>query len=144
VIRWKKGGGNHGEEKVSYFREFHYLDQFTIRLFNIEVKNKTGFELSHLTFYLSYPIITANGTEGNPFVIQGEPDNLVRPVSLEFGDTIQYSIFAPVNKVFSSSDLLDFNNPTVELYGYVKEGKQEIPFGIVGGLEKGAIIDGLE
>jgi hypothetical protein len=35
--------------------------------------------------------------------------------------------------------LLDFENPSVELKGYVKEGDKEIPFGISGGLK--ALLD---
>jgi hypothetical protein len=102
--------------------------------YTIEISNKTGFDLTHLTFTLSYPIKTSNGSKGNPFVVEGEADNSTRPVNLISGETTKFSIFAPINEVFSDTDLLDFENPSVELKGYVREGNNEIPFGMSGGL----------
>jgi len=102
--------------------------------YSIEVENKTGFELTHLIFNLSYPIKTANGTKSNPFVIEGRADNLAKPVNLKTGESTQFAIFAPINEVFANTDLLDFDNPIIELSGYVKEGNKEIPFKMAGAL----------
>ena len=102
--------------------------------YTIEVKNETGFELTHLMFTMSYPINTSNGKKENPFVIQGKTVNTKNPVTLKSGESIQFSISAPIKEVFSENDLLDFENPEVELKGFVIEGNKEIPFGISGGL----------
>jgi len=102
--------------------------------YKIKISNETGFELTHLSFDLSYPIKTSNGSKSNPFVVEGEADNSERPVNLKSGEAIQFSIIAPINEVFSDTKLLDFENPAVELQGYFKEGNTEVPFGISGGL----------
>lgn len=104
------------------------------RSYTIEVSNDTGFDLSHLSFSLSYPIKISNGLKGNPFAIKGITDDTVRPVNLSSGETISYTIFAPINEVFGKTDTLDFENPSVELNGYVKEGDEEVPFGIIRGM----------
>jgi hypothetical protein len=102
--------------------------------YTIEIENETGFELTHLMFTMSYPIKKSNGTKENPFEIEGKTVNTINPVRLKSGESIQFSIFAPIKEVFSDNDLLDFENPDVELKGFVKEGNKEIPFGISGGL----------
>lgn len=102
--------------------------------YTIEIENETGFELTHLMFTMSYPIKISNGTKENPFVIEGKTVNTVNPVTLKSGESIQFSISAPIKEVFSVNDLLDFENPDVELKGFVKERNKEIPFGIAGGL----------
>ncbi len=102
--------------------------------YTIEIKNETGFELTHLMFTMSYPIKKSNGTKENPFEIEGKTINTTNPVTLKSGESIQFSISAPIKEVFSDNDLLDFENPDVELKGFVKEGNKEIPFGISGGL----------
>ncbi|MET0785192.1 MAG: hypothetical protein ABWY25_00600 [Paenisporosarcina sp.] len=102
--------------------------------YTIEIKNETGFELTHLMFNLSYPIKTSNGSKGNPFVLEGKADNTVRPVNLKSGEAIQFLITAPIKEVFSDNDLLDFENPSVDLKGYFKVRYEEIHFGIAGGL----------
>lgn len=102
--------------------------------YTIEIENETGFELTHLMFTMSYPIKKSNGTKENPFEIEGKTVNTINPVTLKSGESIQFSISAPIKEVFSDNDLLDFENPDVELKGFVKEGNQEIPFGIAGGL----------
>lgn len=105
------------------------------KAYTIEVTNDNRIELTHLELFLSYPIKTENGSESNPFVIKGEPETLKRPVNLKSGESIQFSIVAPIKKVFSNSNLLDLENPSVELNGYVVKGKKEIPFGMIGGLD---------
>ena len=102
--------------------------------YTIEIKNETGFELTHLMLTMSYPIKKSNGTKENPFEIEGKTVNKINPVRLKSGESIQFSISAPIKEVFSDNDLLDFENPDVELKGFVKEGNKEIPFGIAGGL----------
>jgi len=102
--------------------------------YNIEIENETRFELTHLIFTMSYPIKKSNGTKENPFEIEGKAGNRINPVTLKSGESIQFSISAPIKEVFSDNDLLDFENPHVELKGFVKEGNKEIPFGIAGGL----------
>lgn len=102
--------------------------------YTIEIKNETGFELTHLMLTMSYPIKKSNGTKENPFEIEGKAVNKINPLRLKSGESIQFSISAPIKEVFSDNDLLDFENPDVELKGFVKEGNKEIPFGIAGGL----------
>ena len=48
----------------------------------IEVKNESGFELTHLMFTLNYPIKKLNGTKENPFEIEGKTINTINPVRL--------------------------------------------------------------
>lgn len=102
--------------------------------YEIEITNKTGFDLSHLSFNLSYPIKQSNGSKSNPFVIEGKTDNGMTLIHLNAGETITFSIHAPIQEVFSNTNLLDFENPSVELKGLIKKGKEEIPFGLSGGL----------
>lgn len=47
--------------------------------YTIDIKNETGFELTHLMFTMSYPIKTSNGKKGNPFVIEGKIYNTIPP-----------------------------------------------------------------
>ena len=105
------------------------------KAYTIEVTNETGYELTHLEFFLSYPIKTENGSESNPFVIEGKPEALKKPLNIKSGESIKFSIVAPIKKVFSNSNLLDLENPSVELKGDVVIGKKEIPFGMIGGLD---------
>ncbi len=104
-------------------------DQYYI----IEISNKTRFDLTHLTFNLSYPIKTSNGSKSNPYKVEGKTDSF-RPINLKTGETISFSIYAPITEVFANSNLLDFDNPSINLKGYYKDGKKEIQFGISGGL----------
>ncbi|WP_101330494.1 hypothetical protein [Halalkalibacillus sediminis] len=53
---------------------------------------------------------------------------------VNIGETITFSIFAPLKDVFANTDSLEFENPSIELKGYVKDEKIEIQFGISGGL----------
>lgn len=99
----------------------------------IEITNITGLDLTHLTFNLSYPIKTSNGSKSNPYSVEGKTDSF-RPINLKSGETISFSIFAPIKEVFANSNLLDFENPSIKLKGYYKKGKEEIQFGISGGL----------
>jgi len=108
-------------------------DEF--EFYEIEISNHTGFELTYLSFHLGYPIKLPNGSKSNPFVIEGKTDTGIRPINLETGETINFSIHAPIQEVFSNTDLLDFENPSVELKGFVIEGNEEIPFGLSGGLK---------
>lgn len=102
--------------------------------FTIEISNKTEFDLTHLTFNLGYPIKTSNGLKDNPFVVEGEVENSTEPVNLKSRETTRFSVLAPISEVFSDTNLLDFENPSVELKGYFKEGNNEIPFGVSGSL----------
>lgn len=45
-----------------------------------------------------------------------------------------FLIDAPIKEVFGDTDLLDIEYPNIKLRGYYKDGKEEIPFGISGGL----------
>ncbi|KGR79082.1 hypothetical protein [Ureibacillus manganicus] len=103
------------------------------KFYKIEISNETGFDLTHLTFNLSYPIKTSNGSKSNPYVVEGKTDD-IRPINLKSGEPITFSIYTPIQEVFANSNLLDFENPDIELEGYFKEGQEEIQFGIYGGL----------
>jgi len=50
--------------------------------YTIEIKNETGFELTHLMLTMSYPIKKSNGTKENPFEIEGKTINTINPVRL--------------------------------------------------------------
>ncbi|WP_067726985.1 hypothetical protein [Oceanobacillus damuensis] len=67
-------------------------------------------------------------------MIEGIPDNIGRPANLNADKTMQFTVSAPISEVFTSTDLLDIENPSIELKGYVKEKNREIPFGMSGGL----------
>lgn len=103
--------------------------------YTIEISNKTGFDLTHLTFNLSYPIKEENGSKSNPFVVEAKTESGIRPVNLSSEEKLLFYISAPIKDVFGDSKLLDFENPNVQLKGYyIKEGKEEIPFYMGGGL----------
>ena len=99
----------------------------------IEITNNTGFQLTHLSFTLNYPIKTPNGSKSNPYVLEGSTSSN-RPINLNSRETITFSIIAPMNEVFADSTVFDFKNPNIDLKGYYLDGKEEIPFGISGGL----------
>lgn len=101
-------------------------------LYTIQVKSTSPLELTHLTMYLSYPIKTADGTQGNPFLLKGSTSEQV--VNLQNGQSVKFSFVAPIGKVFGNSHLLDFKHPDIELDGFTKEGSKEIPFGMGGDL----------
>jgi hypothetical protein len=50
--------------------------------YTIKISNKTGFDLTHLIFNLSYPIKEVNGSKSNPFVVEGKTESAIRPVNL--------------------------------------------------------------
>jgi hypothetical protein len=100
--------------------------------YSIEVMNEGQVEMRSVNFFLYYPIIQPNGSKGNPFKVEGKPDN-GKPVNLKPGEKVVYSVIAPIKEVFGDSKLLDFKDPQIELNGLVKQGKNEIPFGMSGG-----------
>lgn len=122
------------DDKNIIFSVINIQSEEEFKSYTIKLTNKTGFGLTHLMLNLSYPIKTSNGTKNNPFMVEGKADNLTRPVNLKTEESIQFSIYAPVKEVFSDTDLLDFENPSIELKGYVKEGNKAIPFKMAGGL----------
>ena len=101
-------------------------------MYTIQVKSTSPLELTHLTMYLSYPIKTANGSQGNPFLLKGSTNEQV--VNLQNGQSVKFSFVAPIKKVFGNSQLLDFKHPDIELDGFAKEGSKEIPFEMGGDL----------
>lgn len=102
--------------------------------YEIEIANNSGFNLSHLSLNLNYPIKTSKGSKSNPYVVQGTTEHSTRPINLTSGETITFSIIAPIKEVFANSSLLDFEKPNIMLEGYYKDGEEEIPFGISGGI----------
>lgn len=102
------------------------------RTYSIEVKNTGEREIRYLSFYLYYPILTANGAKSNPFRIEGTV-NQGKPVNLKAGESVRYLVFAPIKEVFGSTALLDVDHPGVRLTGYAKDGKTELPFEMEGG-----------
>lgn len=106
-----------------------------VNSYKIEITNETGFDLTHLILDLSYPIKMKNGSKDNPYTVEGEAENATRPVNLKSGESMNFSVIAPINEVFSDTDLLDFENPIIELQGYSEEGNSEIPFEIGGSLD---------
>ena len=104
------------------------------KFYMIEIANYSGFNLTHLSLHLNYPIKTSKGTKSNPYEVEGKTDRTNRPINLEAGETITFSITAPIKEVFANSNLLDFEKPNIELKGYYKDGEEEIPFGISGGI----------
>lgn len=105
------------------------------RAYGIELTNKTGFELTHLSMNLSYPIEDPSGSEVNPFVIEGKVDKLPKPINLKSGEAVIFSFLAPIKDVFDDTKTLNFESPNVKLEGYFKKGNEEIPFGMSGGLK---------
>ncbi|WP_042166547.1 hypothetical protein [Paenibacillus gorillae] len=95
--------------------------------YEIEVKNAGKIAVRNLNFYLSFPVITTNGTSENPFKLEGRAD-LNRPVVIRPGEQTTYTFRAPIQKVFGDSKLLNFNQPFVDLNGTILYKKKEIPF----------------
>lgn len=126
---------NKGEfdDKNIIFNVIETEETTEYQLYTIEISNKTGFDLTHLTLNLNYPIKTVNGSKSNPYTIAGETDG-IRPINIKSGETLTFSINAPIQEVFGNSDLLDFKNPNIRLQGYYKKEKEEIQFTISGGL----------
>lgn len=89
-------------------------------------------ELTHLSLYLSYPIKLQKGSQSNPFEIKGKTNQAI--VTLEKGQSAQFTFYAPIKQVFGDSTLLDFNTPEIELDGYTKQGNTETPFEMGGDL----------
>jgi hypothetical protein len=126
-------GNKSFDDKDISFKLINVEATSEFRSYVIEIKNNAEFELTHLNFYLSYPIKQQSGSKSNPFLIEGKTDK--RPISLMSGESVQFTIFAPIKEVFSDSNLLNFEHPDIDLKGYVKQGNKEIPFQMGGGLE---------
>ncbi|PZD97237.1 hypothetical protein DNH61_03620 [Paenibacillus sambharensis] len=100
--------------------------------YTIEVSNEGEVEIRNLNFFIYYPLVQPNGSKGNPFKIEGRTD-ASKPINLKPREKVTYSITAPIKEVFGDSNLLDFNDPQVELIGTVKQGEDEVPFRMSGG-----------
>lgn len=115
------------------FKLIHSSSDKESKSYDIEITNAGEIEISYLQFYLHFPILTANGSESNPFKIEGKTEQR-KPVKLKPGESVIYQIYAPIKQVYGDSKLLDFEDPSIELYGFTKNGADEIPFSMVGGL----------
>lgn len=114
---------------------FKLVDQQSLNggeSYTIQITSTSPVELTDLTLYLSYPIKLQNGSQSNPFEIKGRASQLI--VTLEKGQSAQFSFYAPINQVFGNSTLLDFNSPEINLEGYTKAGNTETPFEMGGAL----------
>ncbi|MGO4109318.1 hypothetical protein [Paenibacillus sp. YAF4_2] len=70
----------------------------------------------------------------NSYKIEGVTNDS-QPIILKSGEKIVCRVSAPITEVFGNKSLLDFNNPNIELKGYVKVGGKDSPFGMAGNLE---------
>jgi len=95
--------------------------------YTIEIKNEGQLELKNLYLFLYYPILTNNGSRTNPFKVEAKPD-APSPINLKKGQRATFVIFAPHKEVFGDSELLDLENPAIELKGIVVRGGKELPF----------------
>jgi hypothetical protein len=103
-------------------------------VYTLKIKNNGSFVIKHAVLYLSFPIKTENGTKSNPFKIEAKANDnrnhyLIKPV-----DEVYYTVYAPIDEVFTDTSLIDIENPTIEFKGFHLNGKEEIPFGIIRGI----------
>jgi hypothetical protein len=118
--------------KDIHFKLVNHKEFSGNEVYTIQIKNMSANELTHLEFYLSYPIKKENGSRENPFKIKGKTENIT--VNLIKGQSVQFTFNAPIKDVFGKTNLLDFKNPDIKLVGYIKKGDKEIPFAMGGGI----------
>lgn len=119
-------------DKDIHFKMINHQSLNGNEVYTIQVKSTSPLELTYLTMYLTYPIKTPDGTRSNPFLLQGRTTKQL--VTLENGQSVQFTFDAPIHDVFGNSKLLDFRHPDIELDGFTKDGSKETPFGMQGDL----------
>ena len=102
-----------------------------LRAYTLRIENAGDAPLYHLNFYLSFPIPDGNGSESNPYRLEGRTD-ASKPYDLPAGEAIEVDFAAPLSK---GSSGWDWDNPTLSIDGVLKDGNREIPFGLSGGLD---------
>ncbi|GMA64952.1 hypothetical protein NZD89_06090 [Alicyclobacillus fastidiosus] len=120
------------DDKDVHFKLLNQQSMNGAETYTIQIMSTSPMELTHLSLYLDYPIKLQNGHESNPFQIKGRTNQSI--VTLDKGQSTQFTFYAPIKQVFGDSTLLDFNHPDIELDGFSKEGSKEIPFEIAGDL----------
>lgn len=103
-------------------------DQF--RSYGFEIENHGDVTVEHINFYMSFPIKQGSGAKGNPFKIEARTE-INQPIVLKPDQKVNFTVFAPIKEVFGDSNLLDFEHPSIELKGYVREKG----FSMSGGLD---------
>lgn|GEM_PF-1509013 len=101
------------------------------RSYTVAVSNNGKLDVKYVNMYLYYPIITANGSKGNDFKLEGRTDG--RPNHIASGQSLQFSFIAPIAEVFGASTLLDYDHPQIQFNGLVQEGKSQVSFAMSGG-----------
>jgi hypothetical protein len=93
--------------------------------YSIKLTNNSGHVIKQNNIYVSFPIKTQNGTQGNPFKIEATGKKL----NIKNNEEIIVNVFA-LKKVYEGNSNLDIDHPYVEIKGYIDQLKSENLFNI--------------
>lgn len=97
------------------------------KTYSVTITNENELPIEYLNLFLSYPIITENGTKGNDFYAIGLPSK--SNTELKENESITFTF--SVNLESINIEKVDINNPSFKLRGFANEN---VPFEIGGGL----------
>ncbi|MDX1770186.1 MAG: hypothetical protein R3328_01540 [Planococcaceae bacterium] len=92
-------------------------------MYLIEIKNNSPYPILEGNLLLSHDIKTSNGIKENPYKIFTPTIN-----ELKSGGSISIEVMAP-NSVFDA-EMIEVDNETIELQGYIKERNPALMFSI--------------
>jgi hypothetical protein len=97
--------------------------------YSIKLTNKSGHIIKQNNIYLSFPLKTQNGIQGNPFKIETNGNKL----NIKDNEELIVNAFAP-KKGYEGNSNLDLDHPSVEIKGYIDQMKSENIFNIGQGM----------
>jgi hypothetical protein len=96
--------------------------------YSIKLTNNSSLTIIQNNVYISYPIITENGTKGNEFKVEGKNNK----IGIKPREEIIINFFMPIEE-YKGNTKIDIENYYIEIKGYVEKISEGTHFGKIGG-----------